>query len=225
MGAATRRPLWLDRREAGGQLAARFADLRGRAADCTLVALPRGGVALAAEMARRLNLPLACWAVRKIALPAHPECAIGAVAPGDVVLWDPPPPGIPPLSALERDRLLEGQRRELERRRRLFGDPEAATLADRHLVVVDDGIATGLTARAALQSLRQLRPASLALAVPVLDRLLLPDLEALVDRLEALAVVEGLWAVGEWYTHFEQLCDSDVLALLRGTSQPQGSGG
>jgi putative phosphoribosyl transferase len=125
--------------------------------------------------------------------------------------------GVPPLSAQERDKLVAGQQRELERRRQLFGDPDPASLADRHLVVVDDGIATGLTARAALRSLRPLQPASLALAVPVVDRQVLPDLEALVDRLEALAVVDRLRAVGEWYTHFEQLEDSEVLALLRGT--------
>jgi putative phosphoribosyl transferase len=223
MGAA-RKPLWFDRREAGGQLAARFHDWRGRAGDCTLLALPRGGVAVAAEMARRLHLPLACWAVRKIAHPAHPEYAIGAVAPGGVVLWAQPDAWVPPLSALERDQLVQGQQRELERRRRLFGDPDPASLADRHLVVVDDGIATGMTVRAALQSLRQLEPASQALAVPVLDRLLLPDLEALVERLEALAVVDDLRAVGEWYTHFEQLDDSAVLALLRGTLHPHGNG-
>jgi len=217
MDVTDRPPLWFDRREAGGQLAARFHDRRGRAGDCTLLALPRGGVAVAAEMARRLHLPLACWAVRKIAHPAYPEFAIGAVAPGGVVLWDRPQVGVPPLSAQERDQLVAGQQRELERRRQLFGDPDPASLADRHLVVVDDGIATGLTARAALRSLRPLQPASLALAVPVVDRQVLPDREALVDRLEALAVVDRLRAVGEWYTHFEQLEDSEVLALLRGT--------
>lgn len=225
MGATERKPLWFDRRAAGGQLAARFHDLLGRAGDCTLLALPRGGVAVAAEMARQLNLPLACWAVRKLAHPASPEFAIGAVAPGGVVLWDQPGAGVPPLSALERDQLLEAQRLELERRRRLFGDPDPAALADRHLVVVDDGIATGMTARAALVSLRQMRPASLALAVPVLDRRVLPELEALVERLEALVVVDCLRAVGEWYTNFEQLNDSDVLALLRGTLHHPGNSG
>ena len=81
-------------------------------------------------------------------------------------------------------------------------------------MVVDDGIATGMTARAALASLRRLGPASLTLAVPVVDRRVLPDLEPLVDRLEALAVVDGLRAVGEWFEHFEQLDDDAVLALL-----------
>jgi putative phosphoribosyl transferase len=206
--------LWKDRPEAGRALAARFEDLRGRAGDCTLLALPRGGVPVAAEMAQLLNLPLACWAVRKITHPSYPEYAIGAVAPGGVVLWDRQDGGFAQLSEAEQAALVEGQQRELERRRRVFGNPEPATLRGRHLVVVDDGIATGMTARAALESLRQLEPASLALAVPVVDRRVVPDLEALVDRLEALAVVEQLRAVGEWYEHFEQLSDRDVLLLL-----------
>ncbi|MFM7362034.1 MAG: phosphoribosyltransferase [Cyanobium sp.] len=206
--------LWRDRLEAGRALAGRFEDLRGRGADCTLLALPRGGVPVAAEMARRLNLPLACWAVRKIAHPSYPEYAIGAVAPSGVVLWDRQDGGFLHFSEAERAALVEGQQRELERRRRVFGDPQPAVLRGRHLVVVDDGIATGMTARAALESLRRLEPASLALAVPVVVRRVVSDLEALVDRLEALAVVEQLRAVGEWYERFEQLSDADVLRLL-----------
>jgi putative phosphoribosyl transferase len=208
------RQLWSDRLEAGRALAGRFEDLRGRGNDCTLLGLPRGGVPVAAEMARLLNLPLACWAVRKIAHPSYPEYAIGAVAPGGVVLWDRQEGDFLHLSEAERAELVTGQQRELQRRSKLFRDPEAATLRGRHLVVVDDGIATGMTARAALLSLRQLQPASLALAVPVVDRRVVPDLEALVDRLEALAVVDQLRAVGEWYEHFEQLSDADVLRLL-----------
>jgi putative phosphoribosyl transferase len=208
-------PLWQDRREAGRLLAARFEDLRDRAGDGLLLALPRGGVAVAAEMAHLLHVPLACWAVRKIAHPAFPEVAIGAVAPGGVLLWDRPEGEDPSLGPAERDALVEEQRRELERRRRVFVDPEPERLAHRHLVVVDDGVATGMTVKAALQSLRPLSPASLALAVPVVDRRLLPELEALVDRLEALAVVEPLRSVGEWYEHFEQLDDRAVRRLLR----------
>jgi putative phosphoribosyl transferase len=83
-----------------------------------------------------------------------------------------------------------------------------------HLVVVDDGIATGMTAKAALRSLRLLGPASLALGVPVLDRRVVPDLENLVDRLEALAVVDRLQAVGEWFREFGQLDDGEVIRLL-----------
>ncbi len=207
--------LWYDRREAGRGLAERFEDLRGRAADCTLVALPRGGVPVAAEMAVALGLPLATWAVRKLAHPSYPEYALGAVAPGGVVLWDERDGGFLRLGAEQRQELVRNQEAELERRRRVFGDPPAAELRGRHLIVVDDGIATGMTTRAALTSLRRLEPASLSLAVPVVDRRLIPELEAITDRLEILRVVDGLRAVGEWYEHFEQLDDGDVLSWLQ----------
>ena len=213
--------LWKDRFEAGRALAGRFEDLRGRGGDCTLLALPRGGVPVAAEMARLLNLPLACWAVRKIAHPFYPEYAIGAVAPGGVVLWDRQDGGFLHLSETERAALVADQQRELERRRAVFGDPEAATLRGRHLVVVDDGIATGMTVRAALLSLRRCDPASLTLAVPVVDREVVEDLRRLVDRLEALEVVADLRAVGLWYVSFEQMTDQQVLALL-GQGGPPG---
>jgi putative phosphoribosyl transferase len=210
-----RPPLWRDRRDAGRALAERLSDLQGQANRCTLVALPRGGVPVAAAMAQRLGLPLVTWAVRKLAHPACPEVAIGAVAPGGVVLWDPQASSRLSLEATDRDALVATQERELDRRRQVFADPEPAALTGRHLVVVDDGIATGMTAKAVLHSLQALGPASLTLAVPVVDRRVAPDLEALVDRLEVLAVVERLRAVDEWYEHFEQLDDADVLALLR----------
>ena len=207
--------LWLDRREAGRGLAARFEDLRDRGGDCTLIALPRGGVPVAAEMALELHLPLTTWAVRKVAHPSFPEYALGSVAPGGVVLWDDRDGGFRRLGEVERECLVREQQEELERRRQVFGDPDPQALAGRHLIVVDDGVATGMTTRAALLSLRQVAPGSLALAVPVVDRRVVPDLEALVDRLEILAVVDRLQAVGEWYEHFEQLSDQDVLAWLK----------
>ncbi len=207
-------PLWPDRRSAGLALAERLADQEGQGRSTSLVALPRGGVPLAAAMAERLHLPLHTWGVRKIAEPWAPEVAVGAIARG-VVLWaddrrDPrhrPHPRL--LEDLERE-----QRLELERRRERFGDPPDAALAGRHLIVVDDGIATGMTTRAALQSLRLIAPACLTLAVPVADRRLLPGLGALVERLEVLHAVPELRSVGEWYERFEPLDDAEVLRLL-----------
>jgi hypothetical protein len=108
----------------------------------------------------------------------------------------------------------DAQRQELERRRQLFGDPDPASLRGRPLRVVDDGVATGMTLRAALISLRRWGPASLQLAVPVADRQVLSTLAPLVERCTVLAVVSQLEAVGSWYRCFEQLCDAEVLALL-----------
>lgn len=214
-----RPPLWADRHAAGVVLAHHCADLRAQAG-VRLIGLPRGGVAVAAAMAAELELPLAPWSVRKIGHPSWPELAIGAVAPGGVVLWDGG--GRAELSEGRQRELLDQQRRELERRQRLYGDPEPTSLAGQRLVVVDDGIATGLTARAALLSLQRLRPAALILAVPVMQRDVAASFRELVDRLEVLAMVERLEAVGLWYRRFEQLDDDTVLRLLRRPPRRQG---
>ena len=210
---------WPDREAAGRALAEQLLQRAQPPADALLLAMPRGGVPVAAAMAQRLRLPLATWSARKLADPAQPEFAIGAIAPGGVVLWELPP-GVPWPSADQRQRLLARQTEELQRRQRLFGDPDPADLRHRPLILVDDGIATGLTARAALQSLRQLQPSSLTLAVPVLDRRVLDQLSNLVDRLEVLTVIDGLQSVGQFYRNFEQLRDDRVLALL-GRPRPQ----
>lgn len=186
-----------------------------RADTTTLVALPRGGVAVAAVMARLLQLPLTTWAVRKLALPASPEFAIGAMAPGEVVLWDPRSSAVLEGHPALRELILQRERQELQRRQRAFADAPPERLRGRQLVVVDDGIATGLTASAALLSLRQFQPQRLVLAVPVVAEQALHGLQALADEVVALAVVPELIAVGCHYRQFEQLSDADVLELLQ----------
>jgi putative phosphoribosyl transferase len=210
-------PLWTTRQEAGAALATRFQAWDKAKARTLLLALPRGGVPVAAAMAEVLGWPLATWSVRKVADPSWPELAIGAIAAGGVVVWrDGDGRGARDREdQARRHGWLELEEREWARRRDLFGDPEPQTLRQRHLVVVDDGIATGMTVRAALLSLRRCDPASLTLAVPVVDREVVGDLNPLVDRLEALAVVEDLRAVGLWYRDFAQMTDQQVLALLR----------
>lgn len=210
-------PLWSTRQDAGCELAARFQRWPHPKGETLLLALPRGGVPVAAEMARKLGWPLATWCVRKVANPSWPELAIGAVAAGGVVVWrDGGQRGAQDREALARQQgWLQQEERELARRQALFQDPQPAELHAHHLVVVDDGIATGMTVRAALLSLRQVRPSSLTLAVPVVDREVVKDLEPLVNRLEALAVVEDLRSVGLWYRDFAQLNDRQVLDLLQ----------
>lgn len=206
-------PLWQNRREAGLALAERLQAWRDQPG-ALVIGLPRGGVAVAAELAGALHLPLASWAVRKLGHPADPEVAIGAIAPGGVVLWDQASLRQLGLSPQQQAHLVADQRRELERRQRLFGDPEPVALRDRPLLVVDDGVATGLTVRAALASLRQCQPRQLVLAVPVIDETVAQQLEQAVDGLVALARVRGLRSVGAWYRHFGQLEDATVGALL-----------
>ena len=206
-----RPPLWQDRREAGLALAATRADL---APPALLLALPRGGVPVAAAMAEKLRLPMATWSVRKVSDPQAPEVAIGAVAPGGLCVWRNGGAAIAREAQARQQGWLEREVAELERRRQLFGDPRPEQLRGRSLVLVDDGMATGMTVEAALRSLRQLAPASLELAVPVADREVVASLAPLVDRITVLAAVPWLEAVGLWYVHFEQLGDSTVEALL-----------
>lgn len=213
-------PYWTDRSAAGVELAAQLEPWRNQADSTVLVALPRGGVAVAAEIARALNLPLTTWAVRKLALPTSPEFAVGAIAPGDVVLWDPASSrGLINYPDLRRT-ILEREGRELIRRQQLFGDASPEQLSHRQLIVVDDGIATGLTVRAALVSLRKLRPRRLILAVPVVASRVLHELRDLVDEAVVLAPVDDLIAVGCHYFRFEQLSDADVLNLLASCRRP-----
>lgn len=211
-------PLWDDRHQAGLALAARLRDLPP---DTLLLALPRGGVAVAAAMAEQLALPLVTWCVRKVADPANPELAIGAVAPGEVMVWrNGAAAASRHQAAARRGGWLQAQRQELARRAELFGDPDPASLRGLPLVVVDDGVATGMTLQAALLSLRNCLPASLQLAVPVADRQVLARLAALVDRTTVLAAVADLQAVGLWYRHFGQLTDAQVLELLAAARRP-----
>jgi putative phosphoribosyl transferase len=215
-------PLWSNRTEAGTALAACFQAWDKPKARTLLLALPRGGVPVAAAMADALGWPLATWSVRKVADPAWPELAIGAIAAGGVVVWRDggQRSGRDREEQARRHGWLRLEEQELARRQALFGDPDPQTLRQRHLVVVDDGIATGMTVRAALLSLRRCDPASLTLAVPVLDRQVVGELRRVVDRLEALAVVDDLRAVGLWYVNFEQMTDRQVLALLRRGGPP-----
>ncbi|MFM8936270.1 MAG: phosphoribosyltransferase family protein [Vulcanococcus sp.] len=123
---------------------------------------------------------------------------MGAIAPGGVLLWNETYLQQLHLEPDLRRRLIHEQDQELHRRQRLYGDPALSSLRGRPLLVVDDGVATGPSVRAALESLRQGSPSSLVLAVPVIDRQVLPRLQPRVDQLLALAVVDDLRAVGQW---------------------------
>jgi len=208
-------PLWVNRYAAGVALAEAFRKGSGSRSNSLMLALPRGGVPVAAAMASQLHIPLATWSVRKIADPAEPEVAIGAIAAGDVLVWRDAEQAPLWAAMAERKGWLQTQQKELIRRQQLFGDPAPEQLRHRHLIVVDDGIATGMTAQAALVSLGKVNAASLSLAIPVVDSNVAEQLAPWVDRLEALAYVEDLNAVGLWYQHFPQLSDSEVLDYLK----------
>jgi len=209
---------WRDRHEAGQELSQKLLSMEeGWLRNNTIaVALPRGGVPVAFEVARALHIPLTTWSVRKLARAQAPEVAVGAIAAGGVELWDSGSAAIP---IQERRRLLAKEVQELNRRRQCFGDGPIEELREKTLVVIDDGIATGMTVAAALRSLHEMEPNQLILAVPVVDQKVIAPLQELCDRLIALKIVSHLHAVGEYFENFDQLQDADVLALLKQATQ------
>lgn len=205
-----------DRSDAGRQLAQRLAAIS--LPNPAVLALPRGGVPVAAEIARALHAPLDLLLVRKIGVPWQPELAVAAVIDGER-------PDLVIDEAIQRDagvpqeyidQQATRQLEEIERRRRLYlGERPAVRVEGCTAIVVDDGIATGTSMRAALRALRRRRPARLVLAVPVAPPDTLARLRAEVDEIVCLAQPMPFMAIGPYYDDFHQLADTEVTALLR----------
>lgn len=209
------RPALSTREDAGRRLAERLAHHRGE--DGVVLALPRGGVPVAAEVARALDMPLDLLIVRKIGLPWHPELAYAAVVDGDPpeVVLNEEVARVDPLSDAEFTRAWGAEVREIERRRETYlGGRPPLDVRGRVAIVVDDGLATGTTARAALTGLRRRSPSRLVLAVPVAPQDTLDHLAPLVDEIVCLETPEPFRAIGLHYEDFHQLTDREVLAIL-----------
>ncbi|MEV7966884.1 phosphoribosyltransferase family protein [Sphaerisporangium sp. NPDC088356] len=215
MGASRRVSLlFADRAEAGALLAEILADLG--LADPVILALPRGGVAVAAPVAERLDAPLDVLVTRKIGHPEQPELGVGAIAEGGEPVLDVPFLAHLGLSTEDVATVVEQERRELARRVAAYrGERMLPRLMGRDVVVVDDGLATGATARAALRAVRASRPRRLVLAVPVGSPRTVAELRDEADEVVVIATPPGFYAVGQWYVRFDQLTDADVLHLLR----------
>lgn len=210
--------MFVDRADAGRQLGQRLQQLWGQHPnpDVVVLGLPRGGVPVAAEVAAALAAPLDVILVRKLGVPSQPELAMGAIGEGGVRLLQPETvrrAGVTPeaLAGVERQ-----ERAELARRAERFrGDRTRTPVAGRIAVIVDDGIATGSTARAACQIARAQDAARVVLAVPVAPAGWVRALHDAADELIALVTPRELQAIGLWYSDFSQTSDDEVVACLR----------
>lgn len=217
--APARYRMFANRAEAGRQLAQ--ALMHHARTGAVVLGLPRGGVVVAAEVARALDATLDVWVVRKIGAPYQPELGMGAIAEGDAVVLDR---SIVSAVGVSRAELLDIARREGEevRRRvqRFRGDRPAPELRGKTVIIVDDGIATGGTTRAALRGVRQQAPARVVLAVPVASPIVLHELREECDEIVCLSQPESLYAIGLWYEDFTQVEDAEVIRLLGAAARP-----
>lgn len=211
-----------DRRHAGRVLASRLAQYAGRD-DVIVLALPRGGVPVAYEVASALGAPMDVFLVRKLGTPGHRELAMGAIASGgvrvlneDVVRWYG-------ISEPAIERVAREEQEELERRERAYRDNRPPPdLANKIVILIDDGLATGSTMRAAAQAVRAHRPARVVIAVPVGAGQTCADLSAVADEVICARMPEPFSAVGQWYLNFDQTDDDEVRELLqKSTATPQ----
>jgi predicted phosphoribosyltransferase len=209
------------RREAGEKLAEKLAAY-ANSPDLIVLALPRGGVPVGYEVARALHAPLDVFLVRKLGVPGYEELAMGAIATGGVRVlnhevtsqMDIPEPVI--------DAVAQRENEELQRRERLYRqDRPEPNVRGRTVILVDDGLATGSTMRAAAAAIRQMQPAKIVVAVPVAARETCEELQEEVDEVICAVTPEPFMAVGAWYADFSQTTDDEVRELLQRATPDQ----
>ena len=207
--------MWFaDRSEAGRILAERLRAFANRG-DVIVLALPRGGVVVGYEVARVLRAPLDVLVVRKLGVPGHPELAMGAIASGGARVLSPDVIGMLGISQASIEAVAVREQAELERRERAYrGERPAAAVRGRAVLIVDDGLATGATMRAAVQSLRAQGPARIVVAVPVGAPETCAEMRSEADEVVCARSPEPFEAVGAWYEDFAQTSDDEVRDLL-----------
>ena len=209
------RPRFRDRADAGRILAADLSHYAGRS-DVIVLALPRGGVPVANEVARAIGAPLDIFLVRKLGLPGQEEFAMGAIASGGVRLINNDVVRAYGVSAAQIESIVAAEQRELERRERAYRDGRPLPqIAGRTVILIDDGLATGFSMRAAILALRADAPARVVVAVPVAARETCEEFRDLVDEIVCAETPDPFYAVGIWYEDFSQTTDREVHELLR----------
>ena len=204
------------REEAGTLLADK---LKKYGKNCVVLAIPRGGVVVGAQIAHARSCPLEVIITRKLGAPGNPELAIGATtSKGGVVLDQELIKKIEVTKGYIRSELSR-QQKEARRREKVYLKGEPINITDKTVILVDDGIATGATIEAAIQAVREERPARVILAVPVAPPHTVERLKNEVDELVVLSTPEHFWAIGEFYSSFPQISDEEVVSILREASQ------
>ncbi len=183
--------------------------------DVAVLALPRGGVPIGYEVAQALNAPLDVFVVRKLGVPGHEELAMGAIAAGGVRVLNDDVLGYVPVPRAAIEAVAQREQQELERRERAYrGNRPPIDVAGKTVIVVDDGLATGSTMRAAVRALRKMQPRAIVVAVPVAAPQTCNELGREVDEMVCLRTPEPFQAVGLWYENFDQTSDEEVHDLL-----------
>lgn len=206
--------LFKDRHDAGQRLAealARYANNN----DVIVLGLPRGGVAVAYEISKTLNVPLEILLVRKLGVPGQEELAMGAIASRDVRVFNYDIIQALQISSEEINAVIAQEEQELKRRDELYRQGrEFPDLKNQIVILIDDGIATGATMRAAISALKVLQPKKIVVAVPVAARSTCDELGKMVNEVVCLAMPEPLYGIGMWYADFPQLNDEEVIKFL-----------
>ena len=203
-----------NRTEAGRLLAARLSRYAGRR-DTIVLALPRGGVPVAFEIARALSAPFDVFLVRKLGFPGQEELAMGAIATGGVRILNRDVVGYLHVPERTIEAVARKEQQELERRERLYrGDSPPSDVREKTVILVDDGLATGSTMRAAIAALKKLEPERIVVAVPVAPPSTVNQLYREVDEVVCLLIPEPFDGVGRWYGDFSQTSDEEVRSLL-----------
>jgi putative phosphoribosyl transferase len=211
--------IFLNRAEAGRRLAKLLIEYRGRR-DVVVLALPRGGVPVAFQVAKELGVPLDVFVVRKLGVPGSEELAFGAIASGGIRYRDSEIVEAAKISESEIESIAAKEMRELERRECAYrGRRAALEVRGQTVILVDDGIATGASMEVAIMAVRRMRPARIVVATPVAPVSACRRLNGEVDDLVCVHVPESFWAIGEFYEDFSQVSDEEVRDLLRGDAR------
>ena len=207
-------------RHAAGELLAEKLHAHAHQPQTVVLALPRGGVPVGAALAEALDLPLDVLVVRKLGLPYHEECAMGAIASGGQTVFNADVLALERVSQEEIARVIARESAELQRRElRYRGGRAPHQLEGQQVILVDDGIATGSTMQAAIRAARAAHASHVTVAVPVLPQSALSKIKNDADAMVYLAVLSGFYAVGQYYADFHQTSDEEVIALLANAAQ------